>query len=58
MKTESVNFTTLDYIIFSMMLCVSAGIGIFFGCFGKKQHTSKHFLIADRKMGVIYKIYD
>ena len=53
MKLESISFNSIDYIIFSMMLCVSAGIGIFFGCFGKKQHTSKNFLIADRKMGVI-----
>lgn len=53
---ETVIFNTIDYIIILMMLCISAGIGIFFGCFGKRQQTTKQFLIAERKMGVKLKI--
>ena len=33
--------TVTDYIIFALMLAVSAGIGIFYGCFGKKNSTAK-----------------
>jgi hypothetical protein len=46
------SFSTLDYIILLMLLTISGAIGIFYGCFGKTQITSKELLIADRKMGV------
>jgi hypothetical protein len=47
------NFSTIDYLIFGLMLAISAGIGVFYGCFGKKQTTSKELLVANRQMGVI-----
>jgi Na+/proline symporter len=46
-------FTTLDYVIFALMLAISAGIGIFYGFFNKKQQTSKETLLANREMGVL-----
>ncbi|KAK7467995.1 hypothetical protein BaRGS_00036773, partial [Batillaria attramentaria] len=35
------------------MLLVSAGIGIFYGCRGSKQRTTKEFLLANRSMSII-----
>lgn len=43
---------SLDYIIFISMLCISAGIGIFFGCFGKKLEAKSMFL-GEMNMGSI-----
>ena len=48
----SISLTTLDYLILLIILTISGAIGIFFGCFGKAQLTSKELLIADRQMGV------
>ncbi|KAK8751797.1 hypothetical protein OTU49_010357 [Cherax quadricarinatus] len=42
-------FTWIDYLVFCLMLAVSAVIGIFYGCFGKKQDT-KEFLMAGKSM--------
>ncbi|XP_069191765.1 sodium-coupled monocarboxylate transporter 1-like [Procambarus clarkii] len=42
-------FTWIDYTVFGLMLGVSAVIGIFYGCFGKKQDT-KDFLVAGKSM--------
>ncbi|KAL1517792.1 hypothetical protein ABEB36_001516 [Hypothenemus hampei] len=42
-----------DYILFSLMLLVSAAIGIYFGFFGKKQSTSKEYLMGGKQMAVI-----
>lgn len=38
-----------DYLVFSLMLAVSAVIGIIYGCFGKKQDTQE-FLMAGKSM--------
>lgn len=46
------NFTVVDYVIFGMMLMVSIGIGLFHGCFGKRQNTARELLIANRQMGL------
>ncbi|CAL4140451.1 unnamed protein product, partial [Meganyctiphanes norvegica] len=43
-------FGWLDYLVFALMLMVSSAIGIFFGCFGKKQ-DSKEFLMAGKSVG-------
>lgn len=48
----SQNFESPDFIIFTLMLCISAGIGIFFGCFGKKNERENFFLV-NRSMGSI-----
>ena len=35
------------------MLLISVAIGIYFGCFGTKQATTKEYLHGGKKMGVI-----
>ncbi|XP_045620487.2 sodium-coupled monocarboxylate transporter 2 [Procambarus clarkii] len=48
--TELVDrFTWIDYLVFGLMLALSAVIGIFYGCFSKKQDT-KEFLMAGKSM--------
>lgn len=42
-------FGWADYAVFGAMLAVSAIIGIFYGCFGKKQDTNE-FLMAGKSM--------
>ena len=49
---ESNKFSVVDYVIFALMLTISASIGIFNGCFGKKNKTSKNFLVASGQMSV------
>lgn len=46
------HFGTVDYLVFTLMLAVSAGIGIFYGCFGNRQ-TTKDFLMGGRNMGIV-----
>jgi len=40
-----------EYVVFIVMLGISAGIGIMYGCFGQKQKTTSEFLMAGRNMG-------
>lgn len=42
-----------DYILFSLMLFISVVIGIYFGFFGKKQSTSKEYLMGGKEMKVL-----
>lgn len=46
----SSRFKWPEYIVFAVMLAVSAGIGLFYGCFGKGQKTTSEFLMAGRSM--------
>ncbi len=46
------SFGAVDYVIFALLLAVSAAIGIFFGFIRKKQNTSKELLLGNRSMGV------
>ena len=43
-------FGVVDYVVFAAMLLVSAAIGIFYGCLGGKQKTTKEYLLGDRNM--------
>ncbi|XP_030044339.1 sodium-dependent multivitamin transporter-like [Microcaecilia unicolor] len=43
-------FTTVDYIIFVLLLVLSSGIGLFYAFSGGKQRTTQEFLLADRSM--------
>ena len=52
MATEN-TFSVWDYVVFSLVLLLSAAIGIFYGCTGGKQKTTKEFLMADRKMNFL-----
>ena len=40
-----------DYIVLVVVLAISAGIGIYYGCTGSKQSTTAEFLMANRQMG-------
>ncbi|KAK7096188.1 sodium-coupled monocarboxylate transporter 1-like isoform X1 [Littorina saxatilis] len=50
---EQRHFGVWDYVVFSLMLAVSAAIGIFYGCRGSKQKTTKEFLMANRSMSIV-----
>lgn len=51
--TVKKTFGTADYIIFVLMLAISAGIGVFHACTGGKQRTTNEFLMANRNMNPI-----
>lgn len=53
MSSDGSGFVAVDYVIFGLMLAISAGIGIFFGIKnrGKKQ-TSKGLILGNKEMGV------
>lgn len=44
------HFTTLDYVIFVLLLVASTGIGLFYAFSGGRQRTTQEFLLADRSM--------
>ena len=48
--TDYYFFTWPDYVVLSIMLAVSAAIGIFYACTGGKQKTTKEYLLADGNM--------
>lgn len=50
---SKVSFSWYDYILFTLMLLFSAMIGIYFGCFGTKQSTTKEYLMGGKTMGVL-----
>lgn len=45
-------FSPWDYVVFAVLLAVSSVIGLYYGCTGQKQKTTKEFLMAGRSMGV------
>lgn len=46
-------FTAIDYAVFGAMLAISAGIGLWFGCFNKGEQTTEEYLLGGRKMKTI-----
>ncbi|NWJ06046.1 SC5A6 protein, partial [Crypturellus undulatus] len=46
-------FGTADYIIFALLLVLSAAIGLFYALSGGRQRTVREFLLADRSMGCL-----
>jgi Na+/proline symporter len=44
------SFHPADYVVFGLMLLVSAGIGIYHGCTGGKQRTTSEYLLGNRSM--------
>ena len=50
---EQRHFMSWDYVVFTLMLAVSAAIGIFYGCRGSKQKTTKEFLMANRSLSIV-----
>lgn len=47
------NISIWDYLVFSLVLAISAGIGIFYGFFKGRNKTTAEFLMANRQMGVL-----
>uniref|UniRef100_A0A8C6S539 Sodium-dependent multivitamin transporter n=1 Tax=Neogobius melanostomus TaxID=47308 RepID=A0A8C6S539_9GOBI len=47
------HFTTVDYIIFGLLLAASTGIGLFYALSGGRQRTTQEFLMADRSMSCL-----
>ena len=48
----AVRLHVVDYIVLAAVLCISMGIGIYYGFFGKKQRTTKEYLMANRQLKV------
>ncbi|XP_030261458.1 solute carrier family 5 member 6a [Sparus aurata] len=52
-EVVQMHFTTVDYIIFALLLVASAGIGLFYAFSGGRQRTTQEFLMADRSMSCL-----
>lgn len=50
MEIDKNQFGWADYLVFCLMLALSAVIGIYYGCFGKKQKTTGEYLMGSKKM--------
>lgn len=48
---KQLTFGWVDYSLFSMMLCISACIGVYFGFFAKRQNTTADYLLGGKTMG-------
>ncbi|CAH1790095.1 unnamed protein product [Owenia fusiformis] len=46
-------FSPWDYVVFGVMLAISAGIGLFYAFTGGKQKTQKEYLMANRNMSTL-----
>ncbi|KAM7395044.1 hypothetical protein PAMA_006679 [Pampus argenteus] len=52
-EVVQMHFTTVDYVIFILLLVASAGIGLFHAFSGGRQRTTQEFLMADRSMSCL-----
>ncbi|XP_001358854.3 sodium-coupled monocarboxylate transporter 2 [Drosophila pseudoobscura] len=43
-------FNSTDYVIFSLMLSISAAIGVYFGFFAKGEDTTEEYLMGGKRM--------
>ncbi|KAH8382313.1 hypothetical protein KR009_002884 [Drosophila setifemur] len=46
-------FNTTDYIVFALMLSISASIGVYFGFFAKGADTTEEYLMGGKRMKTI-----
>ncbi|KAG1670131.1 Sodium-coupled monocarboxylate transporter 1 [Nymphon striatum] len=46
-------FSIADYVVFSLMLMISAAIGVYYACSGGKQKTNDEFLMANRSLRIL-----
>ena len=51
--TPTKTFVVWDYVVFCLVLAISTVIGIYYGCTGGRQSTTREFLMADRQMSVL-----
>uniref|UniRef100_A0A3Q3WVS4 Sodium-dependent multivitamin transporter n=1 Tax=Mola mola TaxID=94237 RepID=A0A3Q3WVS4_MOLML len=52
-EVVQMHFSTVDYVIFTLLLVASAGIGLFHAFSGGRQRTTQEFLMADRSMSCL-----
>ncbi len=52
MSRPTNTFHAWDYVVFAAVLVISASIGLYYGCTGGRQRTTREFLMADRQMTV------
>ncbi|KAM3861648.1 solute carrier family 5 member 6a [Diretmus argenteus] len=52
-EVVQMHFTTVDYVIFAVLLVASTGIGLFYAFSGGRQRTTQEFLLADRSMSCL-----
>lgn len=50
---ESLGFSVADYVIFSLTIAISIGIGIYHAFTGGKQRTASEYLVGNRKMSIL-----
>ena len=50
---ESKRFGAVDYVVFSLNLVISLGIGVYFSQVGGKQKDNKEYLVGDRRMNFL-----
>ncbi|XP_076635648.1 sodium-coupled monocarboxylate transporter 2 [Colletes latitarsis] len=50
LELKQFTFGWTDYVLFSSLLGVSVAIGIYFGCFGKKQDNTTEYLLGGKTM--------
>jgi len=47
---DELRFGVMDYVVFTVMLCASACIGVYFGFFAKAKNTTDEYLRGGKKM--------
>ena len=50
---EPVRFHAWDYVVFGLVLAISAGIGVYHACTGGGQKSQKEYLMANRSMSAL-----
>lgn len=53
MYTKKSSFHVLDYVIFTLTLVISAGIGVFYAWRDKRKQTTTEFLLGGRRMSIV-----
>ncbi|XP_030573342.1 sodium-coupled monocarboxylate transporter 2-like [Drosophila novamexicana] len=49
-SAAALTFGIADYLVFSLMLCASTAIGVYFGFFSKAKNTTEEYLRGGKKM--------
>ena len=52
MAAPGLGFLWPDYVVFALLLLLSAGIGVFFGIKDRKKVSTEEFLMAGRSMSI------
>ena len=50
---QSPGFSAVDYVIFSLTISVSIGIGLYHAFSGDRQRTAAEYLVGNRKMSIV-----